>query len=526
MGLLGLAASGCGTPVPPPPTDAGPALDVPAPQCALRFVPADDLRTQIRAAQSLRVALDPPAAGVTVRFALVGDALDATLADTDVLTAADGTVGMTLLASSTPGSFRVRASARGCAEAYRAVVVSDRGFGQLAATAVYRGTRAPARLRLGLQRALDCDPANGFEEERSTELPLPGGTVQFPGVPAEVDYVVRGTAFGSGDSIVASGCAGPFRVRDGRTTTADLLFVDAPLSFAPRYGLSLAFDFGALANTSAQRWQQSVTLDLQRRGGELNLLGEALADAVAEAAMPAEADARREAFAQTWAETLASRVADRLGQRGTGIAITFRSLGNGTASALGTVRMVAQLRRVSERWSVTQLSALLDPGTPDVQGDDVPVALPDPAAARLETGPGDGVTVSLDGLPMPYARLSTGALLALTNRLGVANAAEFVALSVCPVVSSVVRDAAGPCDAACVDTACRRAMAPLGAGFEATLAATEAHRATATLRFSGTGRAAPGGAALERVQGIATGAFAEELSATLQAVAVLSPPAP
>lgn len=139
---------------------------------------------------------------------------------------------------------------------------------------------------------------------------------------------------------------------------------------------------------------------------------------------------------------------------------------------------------------------------------------------------GDGVTVSLDGLPMPYARLSTGALLALTNRLGVANAAEFVALSVCPVVSSVVRDAAGPCDAACVDTACRRAMAPLGAGFEATLAATEAHRATATLRFSGTGRAAPGGAALERVQGIATGAFAEELSATLQAVAVLSPPAP
>mgnify|MGYP001480201730 CR=1 FL=1 len=32
--------------------------------------------------------------------------------------------------------------------------------------------------------------------------------------------------------------------------------------------------------------------------------------------------------------------------------------------------------------------------------------------------------------------------------------------------------------------------------------------------------------ALERVQGIATGAFAEELSATLQAVAVLSPPAP
>jgi len=519
-------AMGCGGTTPPASVDGGSGLDVPRPQCTLRFEPTEDLRTQIRAVQALGVVLDPPESGVAVRFALVGDALDATLADTERTTGPDGRAEMPLIASSTPGSFRVRATARCGAEAYRAVVVSDRGFGQLAATAVYRGTRSPARLQVGLQRALDCDPANGFDVERSTDLPLPGGTVQFPDVPAEVDYVVRGTAFGSGDDIVASGCAGPIRVRDGRTFSADLLFVDAPLSFAARYSLSLGFDLNSLAMTSAARWHQALTLDLQRRGGELALLGDALAEAVAEASPPNEREARRMAFARTWSDTLSAQVAERLAQRGTGIAVTFRSLGNGTAAALGSARMVGQLRRTTERWSVTQLSALLDPGTPDVVGDDGAVVLNDAATARLETGPGDGVTVHLEGIPLPYARLASGALVALTQRLGVGSAAEYVSLSVCPVVASVVRDATNPCDEQCADTACRRAMAPLGATFEATLAATEAHRATASLRFVGTGRAATGGILLERVQGIAAGAFVEELTAAVQAIAVVSPPTP
>ncbi len=524
--VVGLVTFGCGGPTPPGGADGGPGLDVPAPRCALRFVPTEDLRTQIRAEHTLRVVLDPPEAGVAVRFALVGDALDATLADTERLTDADGAAEMTLVASSTPGTFRVRAGVRCGAEGYRSVVVSDRGFGQLAATTVYRGTRAPTRLQVGLQRALDCDPANGFEEERSTPLPLPGGTVQFPDVPAEVDYVVRATAFGSGDDIVASGCAGPIRVRDGRTSTADLLFVDAPLTFAARYNLSLAFDLSTLSMASAVRWQQSLTLDLQRRGGELTVLGDALAAAVTEASSPEEANAHREAFIRLWAEGLSARVASRLTQRGTGIAVTFRSLGNGAAAALGSARMVGQMRRSTERWSVTQLSALLDPGTPDVVGDDGVVLLNDSAAARLETAQGDGVAVHLEGVPLPYARLASSALVALTNRLGVASPAEYVALSVCPVVAGVVRDEAVPCDERCADTACRRAMVSLGATFEAALAATEAHRATVTLRFSGTGRAAPGGLALERVQGIASGSFVEELTAPVQAVAVVSPPNP
>lgn len=518
---LGFVANGCGSNSTVPPVDAGPA-DTPAPLCAVRFEPVDELRTQIRARSSIRAQVSPARAGDRVRFALVGDALDATLSATERTVDADGSAEVELLASSSPRSFQIRASAACGGEGFRPVVVTDRGFGDLAATALYRGTRAPTRLQVALQRAADCDPATGFDQERVTDLPVPGGTVRFADVAAEVDYVVRGWAYGAGTTVLAAGCAGPFRLRAASATEIDLLFADAALTFGERYTLGLGFDLSPLTNASSTRWNADLTLELQRRGGELSALEEGLVEAIEGAALPADRPRVRQEFQTVWRESLATMVQERLAARGAGLTDTFRSLSASTASVLATVRTTGQLRRVSERWSVSDLSSHLDPGTPDLARDDVAVSMIDPGTARLEYTRADGIVATLDGLPFPYARLATSALSALTGRLGVSSAAEYVALAVCPVVVPVVRSRAGGCDDRCLTTGCRRAIVPLGASFEASIAGTDEDRATLGLRFEGGGRPVGGALTLDRVSGIAAGAFIEEPATTVQAVATLT----
>lgn len=515
---LALLAAGCADP-PPSPVDAGTDASQSA-NCELRVAPSEPQHLRTGELVTFTARVTPVTAAAEVRFALVGDALDGSLSATRVAVAADGTAGSELTAPSSAASFRVRASARCAADAYVDVSVGDRGFGALVAEAVYRGSRQPERLSVGIYRAVDCVSLPTTGPDRAAPVPLPGGSVRFGELPAGVDYVVRGLAIGRDGLELAAACAGPARVDVDATARATLVFTDAPLRLVDRYGLALSFDLASLASESTSRWVAPVTAEIARAGGDSAVLGFELSSAVAAAATPALRERDRGAFEAAWRDRLAAMFSTQLTRRDAELGPIFTRL----ASVVGAVAASARSSALANvtagdrsRYAVEGVRYVLDPETPDVRGDDVDVSSPTASRIRVSAGLRDSLTVDVDAYPLPWNVLARSALGAWLSRQGVSSSGEYAAVSVCPVLVPIARGSAAACNDDCVTAACRRALTALGGLFESAITTQEPPRSLADLRLTAAPQAAAGGLSIERLAGIATGGFREDSSTTIAA---------
>jgi hypothetical protein len=518
-----LLAAHCGD-APPAAVDAG-AADRPAATCELRVTPSAVQQLRSGERVTFTASVSPPTAGTEVRFALVGDALDGSLSTTRASIGADGAASSELTAPSSSASFRVRASARCAADAYVDVSVGDRGFGMLVAEALYRGARQPERLSVGIYRAMDCVSLSPAGPDRAAVVPLPGGAVRFGELPAGLDYVVRGLAIGRDGLELAAACAGPLRVDRDATARTTLVFTDAPLRLATRYGLALSFDLSALAAAAAARWVVPVREEVTRAGGDAAVLGFELASAVEAAAAPAARERDRAAFEAAWSDRLASALTLQLARRESQIGPLFQRLAEATGSVAAMARS-SSAATVSpgdrERFTVEGVRYVLDPETPDVRGDDVEVPTTATGRLRVSVGLRDALLVDVEGYPLPWNVLARTALSAWLSRQGVSSSGEYAAVSVCPVLLPVARGATGSCDDDCINAACRRAFIALGARFENAITTQEPLRTLADLRLTGAPQTAPGELVVERLAGIATGGFREDASSSIAASAQLT----
>jgi hypothetical protein len=510
--LLAAALVGCD--LPPVVDDAMvPTPDATRPVCELRFAPAEPLRLRTRDRVTLQVRVTPVTMNTEVQWVLVGDAIDSSLSVTRRTVDAMGVVSSELTASSSASAFRVRAAAACAADVYLDVSVADRGAGSLAVEALYRGSRTPTRIAVGLYRAANCAALGTIMPDRSAVVPLPGGMVSFNELPAGVGYVVRGLALGRSDVELAAGCLGPVQVNAGAVARASLAFVDAPLLFGNRYELAMSFDLSAVGAMSATRWLAPVTRELSRTGGDASLVGSEIAAAVAMAAMPTERDRDRTAFELAYRERLAAMVTAQLVRREATSAALFERIASAAENIASAARSIADVTSVPEdreRFLITEGRFVLDPETPDVTGDDVEVPAPTEARARITPGPRDTFIVDLDGYSLPWNVLTRAALGAWLRRQGVSTSSEHVALSVCPVVVPIVRGATGRCDDDCVTMACRRAITSLGSLFDGAVTSLEPSRTLLDLRWSATPSAAAGSLTVDRLTGIANGTFRED----------------
>ncbi len=520
---LALLAAHCADPTPSP-VDAGMEATQPA-TCELRVEPSDPQHLRTGELVTFTAHLTPVTAATEVRFALVGDALDGSLSATRVPVGSDGSAGSELTAPSSAASFRVRASARCAADAYVDVSVGDRGFGALVAEAVYRGSRQPERLSVGIYRAVDCVSLSTTGPDRAAPVPLPGGSVRFGELPAGVDYVVRGLAIGRDGLELATACAGPARVDVDETARATLVFADAPLRLADRYGLALSFDLASLATESTTQWVAPVTAEIARAGGDAAVLGFELSSAVAAAATPALRERDRAAFEAAWRDRLAAAFSMQLARRDAELGPLFTRL----ASVVGAVAASARSSALANvattdrsRYTVEGVRYVLDPETPDVRGDDVDVPASASARIRVAAGLRDALTVDVDGYPLPWNVLARSALGAWLSRQGVSSSGEYAAVSVCPVLVPIARGSAAACNDDCVTAACRRALTALGGLFESAITTQEPPRSLADLRLSGAPQAVAGGLLIDRLSGIATGGFREDSSTSIAASAQLT----
>ena len=517
LASLAMVLAACSNEVPPGPSpDAGPASDVATPRCAVRFDGEVSLRVRTSERRRLRMVLDPPTPGVGLRVGVVGVGLDASLTETRVVTGPDGSAVTELIAPTDSATFRVRATAECGAEASVEVAVGDRGFGSIVAEAAYRGSRTPSRLEINIASGSEC-PAMGGDPARRTMVPLPGGMVRFGSLPADLTFTVWAQAIGASDLVLAQGCAAPQTVRADQDSAASVLFVDRPLRLADRYALDLSFDLAATATGLRDRWTAPVRRELTAAGSTAGFIVREVSRAVSEASGSADGgtSALQGAFDAAVRAGLGARFEAELTTRGLLLENSFDQIASTTARALGAVHWVVTFPVASGGVAPTESVVVLDPGTPDVARDDARLSLPTEGAIGLSVGTGDIATLSLDHTSLPWARVARGALGAVTVRLGASTTGEYVAAPLCPVAATVLRDASGVCDAACIQVACRRAVDALARVFDDEVAGQLAVRSATSFRMAAVATPMPGSLVVDRAQGVFVGQWTAEPAATL-----------
>lgn len=473
------------------------------------------LRTSER--RRLRMVVSPPTAGMNLRVGVVGVGLDSSLADTRVTTGPDGIAETELTASTDSAMFRVRASADCGAEASVEVVVGDRGFGSLAADAVYRGARTPARLELGVVPGAAC-PTSVDDPTRRTPLALPGGVVRFGSLPADMSFTVWAEAMGDDGAVLARGCAEPQTVRADSEAMATVPFVDRPLRLDDRYTLDLELDLAATASDLRARWTAPVRREIYAAGSTAAYVAREVSRAVAAASTSPDAGvALQAAFEMALRSGLGARFDAEASRRGSLLEDSFDDVAETTAQAMAGVRWRVAFAADASGGTATLTASgvTVDPGTPDVSRDDTEVALAPEGGASVSVGTGDIVTVSLHDAGLPWTQVARGALGAVTRRFGASTTGDYAAASLCPVAAMVLRDATGVCDAACIQAACRRAVDELARAFDGEVASQLASRSATTFRMAAVASPAERSLVIGRAQGMAVGRWTSDEAATL-----------
>ncbi len=508
MAVLGAA---CSQGASVAPVDAG-GTEVAVPRCALAF--NGDATVLLRTSEQrvLQIAVDPARSGIALRAALVGPALDASLAATDLVTGNDGTAAVNLTAPTGSTTFRVRVTASCGGEAYANVAVGDRGFGGIAAEARYEGARSPTSLGLGVVPGAACPT---MLTGTSTRVSLPGGIVRFGALPADLAFTVWGAAYGDDGAVLAQGCAPPQVIRSAGEAMAAVTFVDAPLRASGSYVLALHTDLAGTAPTAVVRWVAPVLRDVAATGSSASYLAAVISAALATGDAGAASDAGNvdagalgeQGFDAAVRAGLGARLDDALLRRGADLPSAFGALAATTLAALRAPRWSLDLGTAPAGmtgWAVTGSRAVLDPGTPDVNRDDALVDLGAMGHASMELHGADVLTVRVEGVALPWTRLARAALGAVTARAGAASTGEYVAAQVCPVAAAVLAEAA-PCGDACVRAACRRAVDVLAQEFDGAVASELMARSSADFVLSASAAADGHTLSVGRAEGAGAG---------------------
>ena len=498
--------------------DAGATSDRAVAQCSVRFDgdPAILVRTSER--RRLRVVLDPAMPGVGLRIGVVGVGLDASLSATRALTDSNGSAEIVLIAPTDSATFRVRATAECGGETSVAVAVGDRGFGSFAANAVYQGSRTPLRLEMNLVSGSECPTAGGDPMTR-TRVPLPGGVVRFGSLPADLTFTAFAQAIGADDLVLAQGCAAPQTIRAGQESVASVLFEDRPLRLADQYTLGLTLDLTATAGDLRADWTAPIRRELLTAGSTANYIAREVSRAVGEASGGTDGgtSALQMVFDTALRAGLGARFDAELTTRGLVLEDSFDELAATTARALGAVRWQITFPAMSAGGAATPVASavVLDPGTPDVARDDARLTLSPEGTVSLSVGNGDISTIDLVNTTLPWTQVARGALGAVTLRLGASTTGEYVAAPLCPVAAMVLRDASGICDAACIQSACRRAIDNLARIFDDEVASHLASRTTTSFRMAAVAAPLAQGLVLDRAQGEFLGQWTSYTAAPL-----------
>ena len=478
--------------------------------------PAILVRTSER--RRLRMVLDPATPGVGVRIGVVGVGLDASLSATRTVTDANGSAEIVLIAPTDSATFRVRATADCGAEASVAVAVGDRGFGSLAANAVYQGSRTPLRLELNIVSGSEC-PAAGGDPMGRTRVPLPGGIVRFGSLPADLTFTVWAQALGTDDLVLAQGCAAPQTIHADQESVASVLFVDRPLRLADQYSLGLTLDLTATAADLRADWTAPVRRELLTAGSTANYIAREVSRAVGEASGTTDGgtSALQAVFDAALRAGLGARFDAELTTRGLLLEDSFDELAATTARALGAVRWQITFPAMPAGGAVAPVGSavILDPGTPDVARDDARLTLSPEGTVALSVGSGDIATIGLVNTVLPWTQVARGALGAVTLRLGASTTGEYAAAPLCPVAATVLRDASGICDAACIQSACRRAVDSLARIFDDEVASHLASRSVTSFRMAAVATPLAQGLVMDHAQGAFVGQWTSDPAAPL-----------
>ena len=501
-----------------PSPDAGPASDRPVARCSVRFDgdPAILVRTSER--RRLRIVLDPPTPGVGLRVGVVGVGLDASLTDTRMITGEDGSAQTELIAPTDSATFRVRATAECGAEASVEVAVGDRGFGSIAADAVYRGSRTPERLELDIVSGSECPTVAGDRMGR-TRVPLPGAVVHFGSLPAGLTFTVWAQTLGLDDVVLAQGCAAPQTIRADQESATSVLFVDQPLHLSGQYALDLSLDLASTTTDLRDRWTAPVRRELLSAGSTASFITREVSRAVAEAGGATDGGSSpfQLVFEAALRSGLGARFDAELTTRGLRLENSFDQIAATTARALGSVRWQLTFPAMPNGDAVapTGSEVVLDPGTPDVSRDDARLALGPEGTVALSVGVGDIATITLSNTSLPWARVARGALGAVTVRLGASTTGEYAAAPLCPVAAAVLREASGVCDAGCIQVACRRAVDALARAFDDEVASQLSPRSTTTFRMAAVATPVARSLVVDRARGMFVGQWTTDPAATL-----------
>lgn len=411
----------------------------------LAFLRKGTLTLAPSALHDLTVIATPPRR-VSVRFALLGDALDASLDRVSVTTDETGRGSVKLRAPDAATTFRVRATIENGPTAEAEIAVSAQGFGTLEVVPVYAGKRSHSLWTAAVVARSTCASLQGLlpEDPPGALFASSVGTPVITGAPVGPSLAV---AVRSGGAMW--GCTDTAALAANQTLTVKVNVVDRPIDLSTTK-LDLTFEYAPepmayatlLADASERLAEGALPM-----GAEATVLLDAMAAGLDEADASAFAEQRA---ANGWDDT----VETALGADGTALrhaVLAFAEAGLAAQSHLLTARLSA-LPGTAEH----ALFELLQLGDVDAAAAGIPAAHLASFSANADDMLQLGAT--LYWLPSRYvgAAALTAAKVDMPSAKTMPDA--LASLASCGNVATLL-GSAGSCDSPCLEAKCVAALA-------------------------------------------------------------------
>lgn len=376
-----------------------------------------------------------PADGRAVRFALLDDAADSSLADVEIASDAEGLARTRLRAASRAVTFRVRATS-GAAAATRTISVGGAGTASIAVTARYDGKRAATAWTATASTSGRCSDLS-TPVRPDGPLEAAGPSMRIDGVPVGARVVV---AVRSGHAI--GGCAELDDLSLGEVRELAVTATDAPLLVAPLTAtLGLVPPLGPPPALIAEWRDRFMKQLLGGAATPWSALLDAVATSLPAPSAPAFLAARE---ASGWDADAQASSPDA----GAALAAWLDA-----GAARLSIGLPLEARLKSDAADGTATLALLSAGGAALDPASAPAR-----AASWAALPGDVARLSAD-LTLPPSRLVAAALETVAGASG--DARLEAALGCAALSKALASKAALSCDAACFSAACKAAASAM-----------------------------------------------------------------